>query len=245
MNKAFEIYVDSINKQTEALKHAFDKMIEHGFDPTVEGEVARKDSGVMANPTPVIPTNVPSPKTKDYHMSVKLIKDETTYSNMEDMNASTFTPGFGLDDVKRSVVSAGEMEIRPTQDELYRISYPIYKNGVQVGVVHPCRDNKDLIAQLEMYVGEVVKVNTVLKREIQNSIFTSLTAHIIGVSPLNESVEEDDSKEVSEEPASSIDLEFSDLFPVDDVEESNTSPSSSISLGSMDMSLFSPMGSKE
>lgn len=253
MTEIFKTYVEGINKQTEALESAFNKMVEGGFileEQQEESEDTSSDLPIDGAP-PIVEDIVPEPKRNTYHMSAKLIKDETTYFNASDMKSSKFTPGYGLDEAKESIVSAGRMEICVSQDESFKYTFTIYKNGKSVGVVHPCRDNMDLIAQLEMYVGKTVLVDTAVKREIKGSIFTSLSAVIVGIeeeAPLVASEPFQDTPGVkclnNVEQVNVLPLDQSNEYQVSTI-EINEESSLSLSLGEMSMDSFSLVGGDE
>lgn len=117
----------------------------------------------------------------EYKLNVKMIKDETTYSLMDDMTSSHFTPGYGLDATKNQTLQATQLQIKVTQDKNYHRVYSVYNEDVFLGIVPTTRESLKLVAQLEFLVDKTVTLDATLRSAQPNSIFTIFTVRIVDI----------------------------------------------------------------
>lgn len=195
MNELFKLYTNEINKEreasnrrVEALQSAFELMVKQGYVPETElEEVTPITQEIKVEmPTPIIEDkveDVPAFKLsgKTHAFSMKLNKDPSTYSLESGMKSSKFTNGYGLDHMKELTVSAGRIYVRVEQDSSFRYTFVTYKNDVEIGTVHICRDSMSLVPELEIHPGCTIALDTELVREEAGSIFTSMKGTVVEI----------------------------------------------------------------
>lgn len=125
-------------------------------------------------------------------------------------------PDCGVGELKKAAVHAGEMSIKVgINRQTMKYTFEVYKNNLLIGTVGPNRENKPLIAELEKYLGNTVRVMTHLKKEAPTDTYTNLDLEILDAvstpAPVVEPVSEPISAELPVEPPVSEEESFFSL----------------------------------
>ncbi|MFE4029192.1 hypothetical protein ACFX4N_23845 [Priestia sp. YIM B13551] len=153
----------------------------------------------MVSAEPFIEDTIEAPKEQSFDMQVIIEKPCATCpfaATCEIKDTHKISEQCGVSTMKDTAMLSGDMEIHVLVDEVTKKeTLNVYKNNQFVGTVAKVRENRPLIAELEMYENVVVHVTTQLHKTATRpsalgSIYTKLHAQVVNVSELPEVTEE-------------------------------------------------------
>lgn len=173
MTEAFQAYTEALNKQTEALQKGFVEFMQmNGTD--VNAQLSPVPSMSKEN---IVSSEFIAPN-EQYKISLQITKQCTDCP----VRPSEIHESCGVTHMKEAALAAGIMDVVVSQDEHFKMSFDVYKDGVLIGSIHPKRENSKIISELEKHVNETVQIHTVLDKALEGRTFTNLIGEIVSVS---------------------------------------------------------------